>query len=403
MSEVKVDIISERTAATGVTIDGVLIKDSLLKIPGGSPGADKVLTSDASGNATWVAAASLAGRNMVINGAMQISQRAVTAAAVGAGFNTVDHWYTTKANAGTWTQTQDAAVVGTAGFGYSLKNDCTTALVSLAAGDRLMMSYRLEGLNCQSLKKGTVSAESVTISFWVNATKTGTYVLELYEHNNSRHIASLYTVSVTNTWEYKTVTFAGDTTGALTNDNNKSLELQFYMAAGSNYQSGTLATTWAAASNANRAVGQVNAADSSSNNFHLAGVQMEVGITATTFEYKTFAQELVDCQRYFEKSYNQGVTLGSNTNVGAYRPRHPTAGTNGSPISFMTSKRTTPTMTFYSRNTGATGKITNMSGGASDITCSTEGYAGEWNTVANYTATGSETNVEGHWTADAEL
>ena len=129
-----------------------------------------------------------------------------------------DRWYTTKVNAGTWTQTQDAAVVGTAGFGYSLKNDCTTALGSLAAGDRLMMSYRLEGLNCQNLKKGTASAESVTISFWVNATKTGTYVLELYDHDNSRHICSPYTVSVTNTWEYKTITFAGDTTGALGND-----------------------------------------------------------------------------------------------------------------------------------------------------------------------------------------
>jgi hypothetical protein len=128
-----------------------------------------------------------------------------------------------------------------------------------------------------------------------------------------------------------------------------------------------------------------------------------VGSTATPFEHKSYGQELAACQRYFEKSYNQGVALGTNTNVGAYRPRHPTAGTNGSPISFVTSKRTTPTIVFYSRNTGATGKITNMSGGASDITCSTEGYAGEWNTVANYTSSGSETNCEGHWTADAEL
>ena len=135
----------------------------------------------------------------------------------------------------------------------------------------------------------------------------------------------------------------------------------------------------------------------------IAHVQLEFGSVATTFKSRTFAQELEACQRYFEMSYNQGIALGANTNVGAYRPRHPTAGTNGSPISFTTRKRTTPTITFYSRNTGATGNITNMSGGASDIACATEGYAGEWNTVANYTSTGSETNCEGHWTADAEL
>ena len=137
----------------------------------------------------------------------------------------------------------------------------------------------------------------------------------------------------------------------------------------------------------------------------IAHCQLELGGVATTFKTQGpgIGDELQACQRYFEKSYNQGVALGANTNVGAYRPRHPTAGTNGSPIFFRVSKRTTPTIVFYSRNTGATGKITNMSGGASDISCATQGYAGEGNTVANYTSTGSETNCEGHWTADAEL
>ena len=277
----------------------------------------------------------LANRNMVINGAMQISQRATSKAAMVSGaFNTVDRWYTTKTNAGTWTQTQDAAVVGTAGFGYSLKNDCTTALGSLAAGDRLMMSYRFEGQNCQSLKKGTASAESVTISFWVNATKTGTYVLEMWDHTNSRHIASLYTVSVTNTWEYKTVTFAGDTTGALNNNNSKTLELHWYLAAGSNYTSGTLATTWAATSNANRAVGQVNAADSTSNNFSLAGVQMEVGITATPFEHQSVGQQLAACKRYYQKASTTTPFTGQCTSGQTY----------GGEIYFPVTMKGTPTV-----------------------------------------------------------
>ena len=344
----------------------------------------------------------LANRNMVINGAMQISQRATSAAAVGAGLHTVDRWYTTKTNAGTWTQTQDAATVSTAGFGYSLKMDCTTALGSLAASDRLMLSYRLEGFNCQSLKKGTASAESVTISFWVNATKTGTYVLEMWDHPNSRHIASLYTVSVTNTWEYKTVTFAGDTTGALTNDNSKILELHWYLAAGSNYTSGTLATTWAAQATGNRAVGQVNAADSTSNNFYLAGVQMEVGITATPFEYKSFAQELQACQRYYEKSYNQGQNPAGVTTVSDWLIRHPTAGAGAMMVYFKVPKRTTPTMVTYAPGTGNSGKVTNMSGGSADIT-GTWISTGDGTANVYWTSTGSETYVEGHWTAEAEL
>ena len=288
----------------------------------------------------------LANRNMVINGAMQVAQKATSKAALGAGVQTVDRWYTTKVNSGTWTQTQDAAVVGTAGFGYSLKNDCTTALGSLAASDRLMMSYRFEGLNCQHLKKGTASAESLTISFWVNATKTGTYVLELWDHDNARHIASLYTVSVTNTWEKKTITFAGDTTGALDNDNVKSLELHWYLAAGADYQSGTLPTSWGATAGGNRAVGQVNAADSTSNNFSLAGVQMEVGITATPFENKTYDQELAACQRYCEKLHGE-VT---NSMV-SMQLCYSTVGTEG--VLYYSKKRAAPTITQYSA--GVTG------------------------------------------------
>lgn len=280
------------------------------------------LTKVTTGTISDGAIESLKGRNLIINGAMQVSQRGTSATGITAsGYKTIDRWYTTLETAGTWTQTQDSGAVGTAGFGYSLKNDCTTADASLAAGDRMMMSYRFEGLNCQHLKKGTASAESLTISFWVNATKTGTYVLELYDHDNSRHICSSYTVSVTNTWEKKTITFAGDTTGALDNDNAKSLELHWYMAAGTNYTSGTLATSWASAVSANRAVGQVNSADSTSNNFSLAGVQMELGSVATPFEYETFGETLAKCQRYYTKiasGNNKVIALGgaySGTNA----------------------------------------------------------------------------------------
>ena len=189
------------------------------------------------------------------------------------------------------------------------------------------------------------------------------------------------------------------------NDNGIGFQIAIMSHVGTDYTSSSATdNAWVAYSLANTSDDYPqNWCNTASATWEITAVQLEVGSTATPFEHKLYGQELAACQRYFEKSYNQGVALGTNTNVGAYRPRHPTAGTNGSPISFVTSKRTTPTIVFYSRNTGATGKITNMSGGASDITCSTEGYAGEWNTVANYTSSGSETNCEGHWTADAEL
>jgi hypothetical protein len=124
-----------------------------------------------------------------------------------------------------------------------------------------------EGQNLQYLKKGTANAVSLTLSFWVKSTKTGTFIAELKDFNNTRTISKSYTVNTTNTWEKKTITFEGDTTGALTNNNALSLELNFWLGAGTDFTSGTLATTWGSSVNANRAVGQVNIADSTSNDW----------------------------------------------------------------------------------------------------------------------------------------
>ena len=177
--------------------------------------------------------------------------------------------------------------------------DCTTADASLAAADRLMLSYRMEGQELHSLKKGTANAEQCTIQFGVKATKTGTYVLELYDHDNTRHCAKSYTGRSTDTWEKQEITFPADTTGEFGNDTGKSFELQFYLGAGTNHTSGTLATTWAATVGGNRATGQVNCADSTSNDFLLTGLQMEVGSSATDFEHAPYDYQLRRCQRYY--------------------------------------------------------------------------------------------------------
>jgi hypothetical protein len=177
---------------------------------------------------------------------------------------------------------------------------CTTADASPAAGDYIQFVQAFEGQNLQAIKKGTVAAEQLTLSFWVKSNVTGTYIAELYDIDNTRQVSKSYTISASATWEKKTITFPADTTGALDNDNAASLVLVFDLAAGSNYTSGTLNTSWASVTTANRAVGQVNLASAISNYWQVTGVQLEVGDTATPFEFKSVEDELLECQRYFE-------------------------------------------------------------------------------------------------------
>ena len=247
-------------------------------------------------------------RNIIINGDMSISQRRISIGSMtAAGYYTVDRWRTDIVTAGTWTQTQSTEVPTGQGFFNSLKLDCTTADASLAAGDRVFYSHRIEDQNCTYLKKGTSSAESTTVSFWVKSNKTGTYICELFDSQNSRHINKSYTISSANTWEKKTITFAGDTTGAFANDNGIGLMLQFWLVAGSTYTSGTLQTSWGSTTNANRAVGQVNLADNTANEWYVTGVQLEAGQTASEFEFLPVDVNLQRCQRYYHKWVSEHV------------------------------------------------------------------------------------------------
>jgi hypothetical protein len=148
-------------------------------------------------------------------------------------------------------------------------------------------------------KKGTANALSTTLSFWVKSAKTGTYIAALEDTDNTRYIANSYTISLADTWEKKTITYAGDTTGAFGNDNGGSLKVQFWLVAGTTYTSGTLATSWESNTNANNAVGQVNLADNTSNEWFVTGVQLEAGTTASDFEFLPHDVQLNRCYRYF--------------------------------------------------------------------------------------------------------
>ena len=284
--------------------------------------------------------------NLLINGAMQVSQRSAVGTAVtgitSADYFTADRWRTEVSSLGTWTQTTIADAPTGSGFRNSVKLACTTANASPAASNLLIFRQRIEGQNLQAIRKGTASAQTLTLSFWVKAFQTGTFIVELQDVDNSRACSKAYTVAVSNTWEYKTITFPADVTGAFDNDANSSLVVNFWLGAGSDYTSGTLATTWGTTTNANRAVGVTNLASSTSNTWFMTGAQLTVGSVATPFEFKSFADDRRACQRYYNRisavgstgSFTRFATLGFqvSTTISTF------------PIVFPTPMRSAPTV-----------------------------------------------------------
>jgi len=260
-------------------------------------------------------------RNIIINGDMSIAQRGtsttgITASSPTAQYPTVDRMQFQYDDAGTWTVTQDNTVPTGQGFAKSFKLDCTTAKGTLDADSFLTYAQQIEGQNLQYLKKGTSSAESLTLSFWVRSNKTGTYIVSIYDHDNSRTISKSYTINSASTWEKKTITYDGDTTGTLDNDNASSFEINFWLAAGTNFTSGTLQTSWGTNTAANRAVGQVNLADSTSNEWYITGVQLEAGTTASDFEFLPHDVNLNRCLRYFQ-GINGAINMHQTSNASA--------------------------------------------------------------------------------------
>ena len=297
-------------------------------------------------------------RNIIINGDMSIAQRGTSTSSItGDGYHTIDRFKTSISGLGTWTQSQSTDVPSGQGFAKSLKMDCTTADASPASSDILIINQRIEGQNLQYLKKGTSSAESLTLSFWVKSNKTGTYIAELRDFDNTRSICKAYTISSASTWEKKTLTFAGDTTGTLDNDNGASFYLQLFLGAGSDFTSGTLNTSWNSRTIANLAVGQVNLADSTSNEWYITGVQLEAGTSASDFEFLPHDVNLARCKRYFEVYADGSISGLVPLTNGTY---YTSTGVRGI-INFDTEKRTSPTLNassgtnFYSAESNGNG------------------------------------------------
>ena len=284
----------------------------------------------------------LSHRNVIINGAAMVAQRGDTTSGVTGGGYATDRFQAVMNSSGTLTISQDSDAPTGSGFRKCHRLTQTTAQGSLGANDLTTFRYNAEGYDVQRFKKGTSDAQEFTVSFWVKSVDQSsypvTYILELRDPVNTRSCCKSYTVSASDTWEYKTITFPADTSGQWATDTSKSLEMNWFVAAGSNYTTGTLSTSWASTVTANRAPGlTANLSASTSNRFFLTGVQLEVGSQATPFEHRSYGDELKRCQRYYQRFTTS--TSGTHVAMGLQM----TSSAAKIVLPFPTSMRTRPT------------------------------------------------------------
>lgn len=246
----------------------------------------------------------LSNRNMIINGAMQVAQRSTSETGQGtsSGYTTLDrfrHEMGSDATAGRFTISQNS-VTDLSGFSKSLKIQCTTADTSTAASEGLLVQQRFEGQNLQRLMSTSTSTKAFTLSFYAKQNETRNIVVEIRtSQGTNRQICKLF--AVTSSWARYEFTVPAQASGmTIDDDNSNELQLNFWLHGGSTFAGGTLDTSFAGSTNANRAVGVGNIFASTSNFIEITGIQLEIGEQATPFEHRSFSDELLRCQRYFE-------------------------------------------------------------------------------------------------------
>tara|TARA_R100000426_G_scaffold67397_1_gene46955 strand:- start:155 stop:1594 length:1440 start_codon:yes stop_codon:yes gene_type:complete len=288
-----------------------------------------------------VTGVNISGRNLINNGAMQISQRSTSASISGTGTTFVlDRWAVERTAAGTAVITMSQDNQAPEGFSKSLKIDVTTADTSLGTGERWQVRTRIEAQNLKQLKYGTSNAKQMIISFFVRSNVTGTFTVGLYQADGNKVNSGNYTINSANTWEQKTVIINGNTVNAMTMDASLGIQIGFGIGVGTGFSGGTATGNWSTTNNTQYA-SQTNLLASTDNELFITGVQAEVGNVATEFEHKSYGQDLAECQRYYEEN---------NCTWAGYTAA---AQGNGSlQVDYKVAKRATPTL---STKTAATG------------------------------------------------
>jgi hypothetical protein len=342
--------------------------------------------------------------NLIINGDMRIAQRGTSFTGIaGANPYTLDRWQF-KANGlveGVYSVAQETSVVP-AKFSSALKATCTTAEVTAGASYRASLRYSVEGYDASDLDWGSAEAQQVTISFKVRSSLIGTYCVAL--SNGTRTIRKEYTISVADTWEEKTLTFAGDTTGTWAVNNTQGVEVQFALGVGANLNAGT-DNTWETNDDIATA-SQVDWGGTLNATFYLTGVKLEVGSTATAFVPDNYGTALAKCQRYFCKTYIYEHAPGTATSASAIfsnadstSAAGPSYGLMGY-FSYPVYMRTSPTLTTYGVTTGSLWY--NMTTGGS-LAVGTLGNGNRACTLVCTAAPSTGVSYSIQATADAEL
>jgi hypothetical protein len=347
-------------------------------------------------------------KNRLINGAMTIDQRnsgaAVTNIDNGAVY-TVDRWQVQDGSDAVLSAQQSTDVPTGQTFVNSLKVTATTADSSIGATQYDVINYYVEGYDVIDFMFGNSAAQTVTLSFWIKSAVAGQYSATISNSGQSRANPQAFTINAVNTWEKKTITYIGDTSGTWLVNNGRGLILQIYLSLGSTY----LGSAGWNGSSILGVTGQVNFVGTLNNAMYLTGVQMELGAVATNFDFRPYGTELVLCQRYYENNYSTGYAVGSVSNYPNNNGTFVNGYTSSSGQKFQTAqmlvqKRTaTPTNTYYDC-AGNSGKISTLDSGGTQtnnvspgVTWSSDKYLGAG------PSNGTMTGVQYFWTCNAEL
>ena len=373
-------VVSQAIAKTGGTMTGDLVVPSL----NGGPIAGS--------------------RNRIINGDMRIDQRnagaSVTMNAGSLANNTVDRWIAGEDTDGAMSIQRVAEAP--AGFTNSLKFTTTTADASLASTQYAVVAQRIEGFNAADFGFGAAGASTITLSFWIRSSLTGSFGGAVRNGTVDRSYPFSYTINLANTWEYKTVTITGDTSGTWATDNSHGMNAVFNLGSGTNFL-GTV-NTWGAA-NYHGPTGTGSVIGTLSATWQITGVQLEPGSVATPFERRSYGAELALCQRYFSKSFPVDTAPAQNIGgTGAvYCQSHATNAPASVQVSFPVQMRTTPS-TFTTFNTSAAnGNWRNLTA-SSDITVAIQSTSATGAFITSNTQVMAQYAVAAiHYSATSEL